>query len=332
MRRLQCGRPEERRPPAAPPMVRFVLLAAAAGGLLWAAAAEPDSPMTTSTPATGPSSPLSIQQLQTLMDKLRPLYARLGEPEPGDWLYHHKEPGQTFRQYVASDPVRPVGKRTVIYIQPLGEFTDAQRRIVTLTAEFLGLYFNRPVKVRDDVPLSVIPARARRTHPTWGDKQILTGYVLDEVLRPRLPEDAAACLALTASDLWPGPGWNFVFGQASLTDRVGVWSIYRNGDPSGGEADFRLCLLRTLKTAAHEMGHMFSMLHCTAYECCMCGSNHRQEADRRPVALCPECMAKVCWATGANPAQRLKRLAAFCQAHGLEAQQRFYEKALAILK
>ena len=118
MRRLQCGRPEERRPPAAPPMVRFVLLAAAAGGLLWAAAAEPDSPMTTSTPATGPSSPLSIQQLQTLMDKLRPLYARLGEPEPGDWLYHHKEPGQTFRQYVASDPVRPVGKRTVIYIQP----------------------------------------------------------------------------------------------------------------------------------------------------------------------------------------------------------------------
>jgi archaemetzincin len=64
----------------------------------------------------------------------------------------------------------------------------------------------------------------------------------------------------------------------------------------------------------------------------MCGSNHRQEADRRPVALCPECMAKVCWATGTDPAQRLKRLAAFCQAHGLEAQQRFYEKALAILK
>ena len=332
MPRPEGGRREEGRASAAGRFLLFALLPATAAGLPWAAAGEPDSPMTTRSPTTRTAGPPSIRQLQAVIDRLRPLHKKLGKPTPGDWLYHHKEPGQTFRQYVTSGPVRPVGKHSVIYIQPLGEFTDQQRKVVTLTAEFVGLYFNRPVKVRRDVPLSVIPARARRTHPTWGDRQILTGYVLGELLRPNLPEDAAACLGLTTSDLWPGAGWNFVFGQASLTERVGVWSIYRNGDPSGGEADFRLCLLRTLKTAAHEMGHMFSMLHCTAYECGMCGSNHRQEADRRPIAMCPECMAKVCWATGANPAQRLKRLAAFCQAHGLEAQQRFYEKALAILK
>ena len=51
-------------------------------------------------------------------------------------------------------------------------------------------------------------------------------------------------LAITAFDLWPGPGWNFVFGQASLTERVGVWSMARNGDPddeSGHAHAVRAC-------------------------------------------------------------------------------------------
>ena len=68
-----------------------------------------------------------------------------------------------------------------------------------------------------------------------------------------------AYLALTASDLWPGQGWNFVFGEASLRQRIGVWSIYRNGDP---ETDFQLCLRRTLSTASHETGHILGMAHC----------------------------------------------------------------------
>ncbi len=31
--------------------------------------------------------------------------------------------------------------------------------------------------------------------------------------------------------LHAGKGWNFVFGQASLQDRVGVWSLHRQVDP-----------------------------------------------------------------------------------------------------
>jgi archaemetzincin len=171
-------------------------------------------------------------------------------------------------------------------------------------------------------------------HPSWGDRQILTGFVLDRVLAPRLPDDAAVYLALTASDLWPGEGWNFVFGQASLRKRVGVWSIYRNGDPDAAGAAFRLCLLRTLKTASHETGHMFSMLHCTEYECGMCGSNHREESDRRPLAFCPECAAKVSWATGSDMGDmkgRFRGLAAFCRANGLVPEAEFYESSLRAL-
>ena len=146
--------------------------------------------------------------------------------------------------------------------------------------------------------------------------QILTTSVFDDVLRPRLPKDACVELSLTTSDLWPGEGWNFVFGQASLSDRVGVWSIYRNGDPHEGEKAFRLCLRRTLKTASHETGHMFSMMHCTRFACNMCGSNSLEEADRQPLSLCPVCLAKLCYATGADPVKRFQKLIVFFKGRG----------------
>ncbi|NQU25236.1 MAG: Zn-dependent protease [Candidatus Nealsonbacteria bacterium] len=262
--------------------------------------------------------------------KLLPLHTKLGKPKPGEWLAEHEESGQTFRQYVAVGPVKPTKGRNVIYIQPLGDFTKTQRKILDLTTEFMGIYFDLPVKVREGLPLSEIPAKAQRTHPTWGDKQILSTYVLYDVLKPRLPKDACVSLALTASDLWPGKGWNFVFGQASLRERVGVWSIYRNGDPDESDASFLLCLRRTIKTATHETGHMFSMKHCTAYECNMCGSNHRVESDSQPQALCPHCLAKLCYATGADPRKRYEKLIAFCKANGLDTEQAFFEKSLAV--
>ncbi len=308
-------------------MAGAAALGAALAGVTISGPAEKDP-----APATRAGEAPSVKTLEAAMEKLRPLHQKLAKPGPGDWLSHHREPGQTFRQYIRSGPVRPDATRRVIYIQPLGEFTKTQRRVVTLTADFVGRYFNLPVKVQADLPLSLVPPGARRTHPSWGDKQILTGYVLEKVLLPRLPKDAFAYIAFTASDLWPGRRWNFVFGQASLRQRVGVWSIYRYGDPDAGAGHFRLCLKRTLSTATHELGHMASMYHCIAYECNMCGSNSLPESDRRPLAVCPECMAKVCWATRTDPVGRYRKLAAFCKANGLKKEAASYEgflKALA---
>ena len=301
----------------------------------WAIADEPSGrqePLVTLPAKPHAGEVESHGQLPVPFARLLPLHTKLGPPQPGEWLAEHKEPGQSYWQYVRGQPVRVDRKRRVIYVQPLGEFDSVQRRVLDRTAEFLGIYFQLPVKVRKDLSLDVIPASARREHPTWHVKQILSTYVLNDVLRPRLPADACACIALTTSDLWPGRGWNFVFGQASLSERVGVWSIARNGDPHGDDAAFRLCLLRTLKTASHETGHMFSIGHCTLYECNMCGSNHREEADRRPLWLCPHCLAKLCHATGADPVRRFKDLAAFSRREGLKPEQEFYEKSLAILE
>ena len=73
---------------------------------------------------------------------------------------------------------------------------------------------------------------------------------------------------------------------------------------------------------------MFSMRHCIAYECGMCGSNSREESDHRPLAFCPECLAKVLWATNNDAEKRFEKLIDFCKDNGLENEQRFYEKSL----
>jgi hypothetical protein len=77
---------------------------------------------------------------------------------------------------------------------------------------------------------------------------------------------------------------------------------------------------------------MFSILHCTAYECNMCGSNSLPESDGRPIADCPECMAKICWATGADPCERYEKLAKFCGDHGLRDEAERYAELAQALK
>jgi archaemetzincin len=272
-----------------------------------------------------------IPQLRQAILRLTPLHEPLEKPQPGDWLAQHKEPGQTFDEYLGCSPITPRGRRSVLYVQALGPLTPTQRKIVDLTREYLACYFGVTCREGNDLLDALVPASARRTHPAWGDKQILSTYVLDKVLKPRLPSDAAASIALTASDLWPGEGWNFVFGQASLQDRVGVWSLCRFGDPNESDKAFRLCLRRTLQTASHETGHMFSILHCTAWQCNMCGSNSLPESDHRPTWLCPQCTAKVCWAAGYDPGRRFRNLADFCRKAGLSDEAEFYRKSLEAL-
>jgi archaemetzincin len=266
-----------------------------------------------------------------LEENLRPLADPLSPPRPGDWLAEHDEPGQTFAEYLEARPVRKSHDLHTIYLCLVGDFSEAQRSILDHVRDYLALFFYCPVKVQRQIALASIPARARRTHPSWGDQQVLTGYVLHEILKPERPADALAYLALTASDLWPGKGWNFVFGEANLRERTGVWSIYRNGDPGESEAAFRLCLRRTLGTASHELCHILTMWHCIAFRCLMNGSNHQEERDRRLLHLCPVCLRKLCWNLRVEPVPYLSKLNPFCQDNGLGPERASYEKVMAAL-
>lgn len=251
-------------------------------------------------------------------DALRPLQETLPPPGPSDWLAQHEEPGQTLEEYLRSKPIRADERRRVLYLIRIGKITEAQATLLDAAAEGLGLAYGLPVRWLDPfLALEEFPGHARRERGVGG-QQLHSTYLLDEFLVPRLPDDAAVLLALTAIDLWPGRGWNFVFGQASLGRRVGVWSIARYGDPSESEASWRLALDRTLKTAWHETGHMFSIVHCTAHDCVMNGSNHLAESDARAPWFCAECLPKVRFATGVDLIERAREVAEFSERHGLE--------------
>jgi archaemetzincin len=268
------------------------------------------------------------KKLPDPFEKLLPLHTRLGKPESGDWLEQHKETGQTYDQYLKGNPVCAEKERRTITLQPLGDFNKTQRKIADLTSEFMGVYFQLPVQMLDPLPLSKIPDEARRKTKGSSEEQLLTTYILSDLLKPKVPKDASTLIAITPADLWPGEGWNFVFGQASLNDRVGVWSFHRFGDPEKNEEAFRLCLRRTIQVATHETGHMFSMKHCIEWECNMNGSNNLAESDRHPLEVCPHCLAKLCHATKADPAARFKKLIEFCKTNGIEKDAEFYEKSL----
>ena len=76
---------------------------------------------------------------------------------------------------------------------------------------------------------------------------------------------------------------------------------------------------------------MFSLPHCTAAHCNMNGSNSLDESDRKPLELCSQRLAKLCYATGVDPEKHLHQLAAFCQAEGLTAEQGRFDRSLEAL-
>ncbi|MFO0908070.1 MAG: archaemetzincin [Isosphaeraceae bacterium] len=271
----------------------------------------------------GPAASPEVAALRTQAEKLRPLHERKHPPQPGEWLDKHREAGQSFDAYLASRPNRPDARHKILYVQPLGRPNPVEQKLMDATSDLLGRFFNVPVTVLPALGLDVIPAEARRVHPEWNVRQILSTHVL-RMLETRRPDDALAVIALTTADLWPGEGWNFVFGQASLQNRVGVWSTARLGDPN---TEYDLVLLRTLKTALHETGHMLGIPHCTKYECGMNGSNHLPESDSQPLWFCPDDECKLWWACRDEPGPRYARLAAFADAHGMKAEADFWRRS-----
>lgn len=266
--------------------------------------------------------------LGAAMSSVEQFFEPMHPPEPDEWLSSFSEDGQTFEQYINGSPTLPTGQRRTIYIQPIGRFDEKSERVINITAEYMENFFGLPVKLlrgtKFKEPLSL---KNYRFNKLLRHRQVRTGYILDEVLFPALPEDAAALIAFTNEDLYPDEYMNFVFGQASLANRVGVWSLYWL-DVSADDQTF---LRRTLKIAVHETGHMFSIAHCIKYECVMSGSNHLRETDSRPIDACPECMAKICWMGGVEPLKRYSQLEGFAARHGLiKEKDEFTRKASAV--
>jgi len=271
----------------------------------------------------------AIGKLETLPADVRPLFVPgsdfepLPKPEPGDWLAEHTEYGQSYSAFEHSSPNLPTDTRRTIYLLPVGSFDADLSPPMDRLAEYARLYFTLPVKVLSSISVKALGATTR-ANPYTGGQQLLTTDIL-AYLQKHVPDDAYALIALTETDLYPEPSWNFVFGMASLRDRVGVYSFARYhpsfyGQHLPAEEARQLVLRRSLEVMVHELGHMFGIHHCIHWSCVMNGSNHMEESDSRPLHLCPVDLRKLYRSIGFDPRERYRALARFYDEIGFDAE------------
>jgi archaemetzincin len=254
-------------------------------------------------------------------------------PPPGrqDWLNVAAEHGQAYEAFTRTATNRPDADRPHIYVQPLGDFTRAQAALLLQLRQFGGAFFMRDVRLLP--PLTIADNGITERHNRYTDiTQLKTRDILPLLAR-RLPADACCVLGVTVLDLYPDDGWSFVFGEAILDERVGVFSIARY-DPVFYDkpADPALLLQRSCKVLAHETCHMFGVRHCIFFNCLMNGSNHLAESDRRPLDVCPVDLRKLHWSLGFDIVERYRQLRQFWQVAGVSSEAEWIERRIAFIE
>ena len=241
-------------------------------------------------------------------------------PLPGinDWLYEMGRAdwkGQTVRQWQASPRNPLTAERRTIYVQTWSESPGDLSEIADLALNYLSAFYQLPVRLLTPVQPSSYGLESRKRGKEY---QLLAPDLLDK-LENELPDDAYCLIALTEIDLYPSDDWNFVFGLASIVDRVGVFSLNRYGPSplathivpeNHARIDDRL-RERALKIVTHEVGHMFGLRHCIYYKCLMNGTSGLGETDRTPLQVCPICLRKLQLAIGFDLKKRHQDLVTF---------------------
>jgi archaemetzincin len=269
--------------------------------------------------------PDSLQRALSIDD-----FAPITVPKPNDWLAEHHENGQTYDDFLQSDHNSPDEIRNIIYLQPIGQFRQSQSPSLDLLKEYTEAYFSMIVEIMPAIDIRRLDLKTR-SNPYSQNRQILTGDILHNLKR-NLPANGFCVLAITMEDLYPDPRWNFVFGQASLHDRVGVFSFARYDPVFYGESRSsryqELLLRRSAKVLVHETAHMFSLAHCIYFKCVMNGSNHLQESDSRPLSLCPVCLRKLQSSIRFDVAARYHSLEQFYSKVGFVFEQDWVSRRL----
>ncbi len=254
----------------------------------------------------------------------------ISAPGPDDWLSVYPEPGQTSREFLRSHPNFPDDVRRVIYLQPLEEFPSdwpSLSKLKTFTEAFFAM------------PVRVLPVAHRlgkitsRTNLATGKLQLLTKDVR-RLLQPMIPRDGFCLLGITLQDLYPDNSWNYVFGEASYKERVGIYSFARYDPRFFGEESLdrtNLMLSRACKVLAHETGHMFGMAHCIYFRCVMNGVDHLGELDASPFHLCPVDLRKLYDSIQFDPIARYAHLRDFFRDVKFAAEAAWTDRQLARL-
>jgi len=238
-----------------------------------------------------------------------PSFSKLPRAKAGDWLAEHPEKGQTYSGYRRSitggfnaGPPRP--KFNVVVLVPLGKSFEGFPEFLGALATFITAYYLLPVVTTAVVPLVKNSFSSRENE--FGNRQYLIGdmfTMMAKCSQVRAVREQFCILGVTLEDIYPGDSWNYVFGQARMMDRVGVFSFARhhpefyngvhakNSKLGGGE--MVSWWLDCVRTCLHELGHLLGMRHCIYFRCLMNGNNGPGDSAGRTTFLCPVCLRKV---------------------------------------
>ena len=292
-------------------------------------------------PAIGPLAGLSEAERRLYVDPQS--FPPLGEVRKNGWRDRVAERGQTFPDFSVSVPNPPQGRRSRLYLLPLGTFplefvTEAEYVVLVRSppldwlAEFLERFYGLPVTVMDPRSLEDldVDSRERKGHRQYDARSLLSAVAR------LLPADAYSMTALINRDLYVLDEQEYAFGYGLHYGRQAVLSFAQLDPMFMGRArpDTWQCDIdrRSLKILAHEVGHTFGLRHCTFYACVLNGMSHQREVDETPLHMCPVCLRKLAWLETVDPVDRYRQLEGFYDVADFADEARWVEKRLSFLR
>jgi archaemetzincin len=193
---------------------------------------------------------------------------------------------QTFEAFETSKAMRANARRNVLNIVIIDKgISKEEREILQIVSDYLKVVHGVTVALTTNYTLTDENRRGNQYAVESNISQIITN----------LPENAFV-LGFTSEDLYPyeyRDSINFIFGVGLWENAAGLFSTCRIKSQS-----FETTLIRLMRLASHEFGHMRGLDHCTNYACCMQGVNSMGEADEVPLTFCALDMTKICRLNG----------------------------------
>ena len=268
-------------------------------------------------------------------------------PGSNDWLHEFPsdQKGQTFNSWYKFIERTSIysfltdSNKNSIGLITVGTFniylTQKIYPLFDILSQFTKVYyFGLNIEILEPISTKGITSRYNENS---NNKQLKTKSISYQLKKIKKKYNNLCCLmGISIIDLYPDDSWNFVFGEASIQDSVGIFSFARyfpgfyklsvpqyfavdkddklknlkamiDGEVSNDDKNWLnkvldekeqiIFIRRCLGVLLHEIGHLFGLEHCPYFECLMNGANHLQESDAAPLHLCPVCLHKLYFAS-----------------------------------